>query len=270
MAARNPGHALDTAVTAMMREVAAGIMMPRFRKLEAHQIAEKTPGDLVTIVDQESEARLTEQLAALLPEARVVGEEAAAADPAILDRLQDGTVWVIDPLDGTMNFTEGKHPFAIMIALVADGETQAGWILDPVSGRMCHAALGQGAFVDGERVRAKSSGSPLPIAAIATYFLSDERRADIEARSAGRIELVAIPRCAGEQYPRLVLGQNDLTLFERTLPWDHLPGALFLEEAGGRIARPDGTPYRVALPGKGLIAAASPAIWDEAAEILFG
>ena len=97
-----------------------------------------------------------------------------------------------------------------------------------------------------------------------------ERRADIEARAAGQIELVAIPRCAGEQYPRLVLGRNDFTLFERSHPWDHLPGGLLLEEAGGRIARPDGTPYHVGLPGKGLIAASSPEMWDKAADMLFG
>ena len=261
-------HSLDAAVTAMMRSVAADIILPRFRTLAAHEIAEKTPGDLVTIADRESEARLTDRLAALLPGSRVIGEEAAAADPAILDGIGEGVAWVIDPLDGTMNFAEGKHPFAIMIALIADGETQAGWILDPVTGRLCHAALGRGAFVDGERVTARATGGPLPVAAIATYFLTPERRAEIEARAAGRLRLTAIPRCAGEQYPRLVLGQNDLTLFERSHAWDHLPGALFLEEAGGRIARPDGSRYRAAVPGNGLIAASTPANWDEAAMLI--
>jgi len=261
---------LTRRVATMMEEVAAEIMLPRFRRLAAHEVSEKSPGDLVTIVDQESEERLSAGLAALLPEARIVGEEAAAADPSILEGLHEGTVWVIDPLDGTMNFAEGKHPFAIMVALLADGETQGGWILDPVSGRLCHASRGQGAFVDGDRVTSRATGAPLPIGAIATYFLTPERQADIETRAAGKIEIVSIPRCAGEQYPRLALGQNDLTLFERTLPWDHLPGALFLEEAGGRLARPDGSPYRVADPGKGLIGAATPSLWDAAAEILFG
>lgn len=263
-------HALYRPVAMMMEQVAAEIMLPRFRRLSASEIAEKTPGDFVTIVDRESEDFLSAALARLLPEARVVGEEAAAADPTILDGLHEGVAWVIDPLDGTMNFAEGKHPFAIMIALIADGETQAGWILDPIDGRICHAAIGGGAFVDGERVHTEPTAGPRPIGAIATYFLPPERQADIERRCEGRIDLVAIPRCAGEQYPRLVLGQNDLTLFERSWPWDHLPGALFLEEAGGRIARPDGTPYRVAMPGKGLLATASPRLWDDAAEILFG
>jgi fructose-1,6-bisphosphatase/inositol monophosphatase family enzyme len=263
-------HPLDDAVTALMREVAATIIMPRFQMLAAHEISEKTPGDLVTVADHESEARLSERLAGLLPEARVIGEEAVAADGRLLNDIGKGVVWIIDPLDGTMNFTEGKRPFAIMIGLVADAEPQAGWILDPVSNRICHAARGQGAFVDGERIHARPSGNPLPLGAIAPYFLPADRKAAIERRAAGKIEIVAIPRCAGEQYPRLALGQNDIALFEKDNPWDHVPGALILEEAGGRLARPDGTPYRVDRPGKGLIGAATPPLWDQAAHILVG
>jgi fructose-1,6-bisphosphatase/inositol monophosphatase family enzyme len=262
-------HRLYLPVAALMREVGETIVMPRFQALAAHEVREKTPGDLVTIADAESEARLGEGLAALLPEAVVVGEEAVAADPTILDDLDRGARWLIDPLDGTLNFTEGKRPFAIMIALVAEGEPVAGWILDPVTGRMCHAAKGDGAFVNDERVFTSPTGAARPIAAIAPYFLPPERRAEIEARAAGKLDIVAIPRCAGEQYPRLVLGENDVTLFERSHPWDHAAGALLLAEAGGRIARTDGTPYKIWTKGAGLLAAASPALWDEAAAILF-
>ncbi len=263
-------HPLHEPVSDLMRGVAAEIMLPRFRKLRAADIAEKTPGDLVTIVDHESEARIGEALASLLSEARVIGEEAVAADPGLLEGIGDGVVWVVDPLDGTTNFTEGKSPFAIMIGLLVDGTREAGWIYDPVIDRMCHAARGGGAFVDGRRIFAHGTGRILPIGAIAPYFLPPDRKAEIEARAAGRIEIVAIPRCAGEQYPRLALGQNDIALYERSHPWDHVPGALLLEEAGGMIAHPDGTPYRVSTAGNGLIAAASPALWEEAARVLFG
>lgn len=261
-------HALYEPVTALMRDVAEQIILPRFRTLAQHEIAEKTPGDLVTIADQESEARLSEALVKLLPEARVIGEEAVAADPGLLDGIGIGVAWIIDPLDGTMNFTDGKTPFAVMIGLIADGEAQAGWILDAVSGRICHAARAQGAFVNGERIYSRPAGHPLPIGAIAPYFLPPDRRAEIETRAAGKIEIVAIPRCAGEQYPRLALGQNDIALFEKDNPWDHVPGALILQEAGGKLARPDGATYRVDAPGKGLIGAATPALWDHAAEVL--
>jgi fructose-1,6-bisphosphatase/inositol monophosphatase family enzyme len=113
------------------------------------------------------------------------------------------------------------------------------------------------------------TGGALPRAAIATYFMSPERQADVRARAEGRLEIVAIPRCAGEQYPRLFLGANDIALFERTHPWDHAAGALMLEEAGGRIARHDGSDYRLDVPGTGAIAASSPEMWQLARDLLF-
>ncbi|RVT89135.1 inositol monophosphatase family protein [Sphingomonas crocodyli] len=261
-------HSLYEPVGALMRTVARDIMMPRYRKLATDQVSEKTPGDFVTIVDKESEALLTEALAKLLPGSRVVGEEAASIDPTVVDRIGQGTCWIIDPLDGTNNFTEGKSPFAIMIGLTIDGAREAGWILDPVTGRMCHAVRGEGCLVDGERVRSRQSGA-LPKAAIATYFMPPDRQEDVRRRAEGKMEIVAIPRCAGEQYPRLFLGANDIALFERTHPWDHAAGALMLEEAGGKIARHDGSPYRLDVPGTGAIAASTPEMWDLARTILF-
>ncbi|KKC27563.1 inositol monophosphatase family protein [Sphingomonas sp. SRS2] len=262
-------HPLYRPVLDLMQIVARDIMMPRYRKLATHEFAEKTPGDFVTIVDQESEALLSAELAKLLPGARIIGEEAAAADPSIVDRVGEGPAWIIDPLDGTNNFTEGKSPFCIMIGLSLDGEREAGWILDPVTGRVFHAMRDGGCFADGEKLCVRRPSGGLPKAAIATYFMSEERQADVRRRAAGKIEIVDIPRCAGEQYPRLILGQNDIALFERTQVWDHAPGALMLEEAGGKIARHDGAPYRLAVPGIGAIAANSPEMWDLAKAVLF-
>ena len=262
-------HKLYQPVLDLMLLVARDIMMPRYRKLAAEEFSEKTPGDFVTIVDQESEALLSDALARLIPGARIIGEEAAAADPSIVDRVGDGAAWIIDPLDGTNNFTEGKSPFAIMIGLTIDGVREAGWILDPVTSRICHAVRGQDCFIDGERVLARRSDGTLPKAAIATYFMPEDRQAEVRRRAAGKLEIVDIPRCAGEQYPRLILGQNDIALFERTHVWDHAAGALMLEEAGGRIARNDGADYRLDVPGKGAIAANSPEMWDLAKTVLF-
>lgn len=261
-------HDLYQPVLDLMRGVARDIMMPRFRKLSADQFAEKTPGDFVTIVDKESEARISEELARLLPEARIIGEEAAAADPSIVDHVGDGVAWIIDPLDGTNNFTEGKSPFAIMIGLSVDGTREAGWIYDPVIDRILHGVRCSGCYIDGERVTVRRSGG-LPRAAIATYFMPEDRQADVRRRAEGKIEIVDIPRCAGEQYPRLILGTNDIALFERTHVWDHAPGALMLEEAGGMIARHDGSPYRLDVPGTGAIAANSPEMWALAKAVLF-
>jgi fructose-1,6-bisphosphatase/inositol monophosphatase family enzyme len=261
-------HSLHRDVAALMAKVAAEIVMPRYQSLGSHEMEEKTPGDLVTIADKESEIALNEGLARILPEARMVGEEACSADPTLLEGLDTGTAWIIDPIDGTNNFASGKPPFAIMVALVADGVAQAGWMLDPVSGRMCHAVAGGGAFVDGSRVQARGSGEALPKAGISTLFMEPEVRTAFLSRAEGKLALADIPRCAGEQYPRIVLGTNDLALFERVLPWDHVAGALFVEEAGGKVARLDGSPYHFWDGRSGLLAAGSPAMWNLSAEIL--
>jgi fructose-1,6-bisphosphatase/inositol monophosphatase family enzyme len=260
---------LTSPIEALLRNVAAEIVMPRFRALSAHEISEKSPGDLVTIADKESEIRLAEGLAAILPEAWIVGEEATEADPSLLDRLDDGLVWLIDPIDGTSNFAEGISPFALMIALLDNGTRAGGWIYDPVANRLCHALRGQGAFVNHNRVQARETGTLLPVAALATRFMTPEKRSDVEARAADKMTIAPIPRCAGDQYPQLVLGQADVAVFERTLPWDHAAGALFLEEAGGTLRRTDGSVYHVGDGRLGLLGAASQRLWDDAARILF-
>ena len=259
--------ALTSGVHAAMREACSRAILPRWQTLAAHEITAKTADDAVTVADHESEAILFERLAALLPEAALVGEEAAHADPALLDRLANGLCWIVDPLDGTNNFAQAKPPFGVLVALSDGGDTLAGWILDGLSGRFCHAVRGQGAFIDGQPIAARPSGLEPPIAAISLIFMDPERRAAVQRHIAPHYALVDIPRCAAEQYPRLVLGQNDGSIFERTLPWDHAAGVLFLNEAGGRAARMDGSPYKVGEWDRpGLIGAASPALWDALAE----
>lgn len=260
---------LTLAVEAIMREANGRAIVPRFRKLDPAQIDHKAADDVVTVADRESEAMLTESLAKLLPGALVVGEEAAFADASVLDRLADNLCWIVDPLDGTNNFAYGRAPFGVLVALADRGETLGGWILDSLTGRFCHATAGGGAWVDGERVAARTSGEAVPVAAISLVFLEEARREQVRSRIAPHYRLVDIPRCAAEQYPRLVLGANDVSVFERALPWDHAAGALFLNEAGGRCARPDGSPYRVdEHTRRGLIGAASPALFDRLAQQL--
>jgi fructose-1,6-bisphosphatase/inositol monophosphatase family enzyme len=255
--------ALDTAVAALMRRVAAEAILPRYQALAEHEVIAKAANDMVTIADTEAEALLAEGLAAILPDAAIVGEEAVHADPSLMSRLDTGLCWIIDPVDGTNNFAAGKPPFGIILALSDGGETQSGWIYDPLQDRFCIAHKGQGAFVGGERVTARTTGETPPIAAISTVFLDPAQRAAVQARIAPHYTLVDIPRCAAEQYPRLVLGVNDISVFERTLPWDHAAGVLFVNEAGGKAARPDGSAYRTDQHGqKGLFAASSPALFD--------
>ena len=114
-------------------------------------------------------------------------------------------------------------------------------------------------------------GGAAPIAAISLIYMDPAQREAVKTQIAPHYALVDIPRCAAEQYPRIVLGENDITIFERTLAWDHAAGVLFLNEAGGKVCRPDGSPYRVDEHMRpSLIGAATPALWDELAERMAG
>lgn len=261
-------NALDREILALVRSVADRIILPRFQRLSADQIEEKAADDFVTIADREAENALTEGLARIDPSVPIVGEEAVHADPGRLGALS-GACWIVDPLDGTHNFAAGRAPFGIIIARADGGICRAGWIYDCLSGRFCTAKEGAGAFVDGQRVKARVTGETQPVAALSMLFLDPDRRARIQQAITPHYRVVDIPRCAAEQYPRLTLGINDVSYFERTLAWDHAAGVLFLNEAGGMAARPNGRPYRVdAHDQPGLIGAASPAMWDALAERL--
>ena len=141
-------------VTAILREVAAEEVLPRFRALAEHEVRAKDSGELVTVADLAAERQITRRLRDLLPGSQVVGEEATAEEPALLDKFtqEDDWIWVIDPIDGTANFARGKPVFALMVGLVRRGETRAAWILDPIGPRCATAERGAGAWLDGARL----------------------------------------------------------------------------------------------------------------------
>ena len=258
--------ALHEAMLALLREVTGKVILPRYRKLAEHEITAKAADDVVTVADHESEAMLSDGLARIadLP---VVGEEASFADASVQDRLS-GDCWIVDPLDGTRNFAAGRPPFGILVAMATGGEAHTGWIYDCLSDRLCIAHRGMGAFVDGEKVAARPTGENPPVAAVSLIFMDPARREAVKAAIADYRQ-VDVPYCAAEQYPRLALGVNDVSIFERTLAWDHAAGVLWLNEAGGKAARFDGSPYRVdEWERKGLIGAATPALWEAMAERL--
>ena len=259
--------ALHAEMAALLSKVAETAILPRYRSLRPDEIIEKARDDLVTVADREAEELLSEGLARIVPGLPIVGEEAAHADPAVLDRLSSDC-WIVDPIDGTHNFAHGKPPFGIIIAMAIGGEAHTGWIYDVLTRRLCIAHRGKGAYIDGDRVTARPTGQIPPVAAISLMFMDESRRNEVKAHIAPHYRLVDIPRCAAEQYPRLALGTNDVSIFERTLPWDHAAGILWLNEAGGHAARPDGSAYRVDEQGRtGLLAAASRPFWDELAEL---
>ena len=258
---------LDQAILAIMRDATERTILPRYRNLAQGEIDDKGGGDPVTIADRESEALLSDALARIEPGVAIVGEEAVHSEPSLLDALT-GDCWIVDPIDGTRNFANGKPPFGVLIARSSGGFAQSGWIYDCLTRRFCSAHRGEGAFVNGDRIRARSTGKQTPVAAISLSFLEPARRAAIREHVRPHYACVDIPWCAAEQYPRLALGDNDVSIFERTLPWDHAAGTLWLNEAGGRSARSDGSEYRVDDGRTGMIGAASPELWDALAERL--
>ena len=213
-------------------------MLPRFRRLAAHEIREKTPGSLVTIADVEAEEALMAALADLLPGSLVVGEEAVGADAAVLARLdEDGPVWVIDPVDGTINFAKSIPRFAMIVALVSGGQIQAGWIHDPVRNATIMASAGGGAWLAeaGQSRRLRCAPMPaLPQArgAVAGRIGGHRRALDV-LKDSGRVGTVHRVTCAGQEYFDLVEGRADFAAFGRVLPWDHAAGVLIHREAGG-------------------------------------
>lgn len=261
----NRPRALDHRMLALMRQVSERAILPRYQALAQGEVIDKGPGDVVTVADHEAEALLAEALAEIEPGVPVVGEEAAHADASVLDALH-GDCWIVDPLDGTRNFALGKPPFGIIIARASGGLCEAGWLYDCLSGRFCAAQRGGGAWIDGEPVLARPTGVEPPVAALSLVFMDESHREAVKTHIAPHYSLVDIPYCAAEQYPRLALGINDVSIFERTLAWDHAAGALWLNEAGGKAARPDGSPYRVDQWDRpGLLGAASLALWDQLA-----
>lgn len=257
-------------VTDILREAAHTVVLPRFRALGERDVTEKAPGEVVTVADREAEELITGRLRALR-DVPVVGEEATAADPKLTDALRHApAAWLVDPLDGTSNFVAGRPEFAVMAALVHEGETVASWIVQPVSGRVYVAERGAGAWRDGARVRrAPAPADPAHLhGAALTRFLAPAARAHVEAAALRFAALGPGASCAGVDYPRLVDGEQDFVLFHRTLPWDHAPGTLLLREAGGVAQRPDGTPYHPADARVGLLNAADPACWDTVRPLL--
>jgi fructose-1,6-bisphosphatase/inositol monophosphatase family enzyme len=195
-------------VANVLREVGAETIMPRFQQLQAAEVSEKSPGEVVTAVDRESEALLTSALLRLQPSSRVIGEEACAEDPSILKHLEEGAIWLVDPLDGTSNFASGHRPFSVMVALLQDGETVLSWMLDPVSGELCVAERGSGATINGIRVVTSEPDLRRLKGAILNKFMPPGVRDRIATPSKIFGSLPGM-FCAGAEYPAIANGESD-------------------------------------------------------------
>jgi fructose-1,6-bisphosphatase/inositol monophosphatase family enzyme len=241
--------ALDVdVVSALVMDVVHGVILPRFRSLDPGDVEQKSspadPDDVVTIVDRQAEQALTRALRAIAPEAAVIGEEAAHADPGMLDLLaRDHPVWVLDPIDGTRNFVAGHDSFGIMLAYISQGVTRAAWVCLPARSELYVAELGGGAYCNGTRVSIPSDSTPeVPNGTVHTRFMPSQIRSTI-AQCAGRFVAQHDAHSAAVEYAEILRGRRDFAVYYRLLPWDHAAPGLMVAEGGGWSGHLDGTPY---------------------------
>ncbi|HVV75792.1 MAG TPA: inositol monophosphatase family protein [Mycobacteriales bacterium] len=268
-----PSVGMDiAAVTDLVHEVAVEVVLPRWRTLRSDEVVEKAPGELVSVVDRDAEVILTRQLQGLLPASVVVGEEATAANPALLAAIgSEPVVWLVDPIDGTANFVDGSSDFAVMVALVRHGVTVAAWIDRPADRCAYVAERGSGAFVAGRRLLCTPPPRFEELRGAALTRLLDEGQRQAVRCLGQQIALLGPGRvCAGVDYPLIAEGAQDFVLFMRSLPWDHAPGALILNEAGGYVGHLDGAPYLPGNPRLGLLASAGRATHADVSRALLG
>lgn len=261
----------------ILRDAGKTEVMPRFRNLASGAIRQKTgPMDLVTEADEAAERAITAALAHRFPGIPVVGEEAASANPTILDTLKTTDLaFVVDPIDGTANFAAGMPLFGVMAAVVARGEVIGAAIHDPVSDDTALALAGEGAWLerpDGTRKDLRVA-APAPVAdmsGMASWrFLPADQRAIVAgnmAQTAGAWDC----RCSAHQYRLAAGGHVHFLLYYRLYPWDHAPGVLIHREAGGYSARFDGKPYDPREVWSGLICAPDENSWHALRAALLG
>ncbi len=238
--------ALDEAheVLAIARQIAAEAA--EFLRGSAGNVgridSKSTPQDLVTEWDRKTEDLIRERLQQLTPDVPMLGEERGswAADGRSRDR------WLIDPIDGTVNFAHGLPFFAVSIALERGGRPLAGVVAAPALGWEFHACRGGGAYLGDQRL-AVSTTDALSQALLASGFPYDRatnpdnnfRRWEHFLRRAGagrRFGAASLDLC-------LVARGNLDGYWERHLnPWDIGAGLLLVEEAGGRVSDFRGNP----------------------------
>jgi fructose-1,6-bisphosphatase/inositol monophosphatase family enzyme len=258
----------------VLRDTAAREILPRFRNLAEADVYSKPshedPTDIVTIADRSAERLLTASLRELLPGSVVIGEEAAAADPTLLRLVHgDQPVWIVDPIDGTHNFAEGRGPFGTMVVLSDRGELELAGIYSPLDDEMLRAQRGQGAFRNGERLHTVNTLREPLAGTVYTKFMPPELTKELTPRAAAH-EKRPWAMCAAFEYSELARSNKDYVVYHRLMPWDHAPGALILREAGGVSRHPSGRDYHVTDERETLLLAPTQAQWDAAHRALFG
>jgi myo-inositol-1(or 4)-monophosphatase len=209
----------------------------RVQRREGVEVAatKSSPVDVVTEVDRASERLIYDRLMAARPDDGFLGEEGASSESA------SGVVWVVDPIDGTVNFLYGIPHYAVSIAASVDGDPVAGVVLNVVSGETFTATKGGGSFRDGVPLRVGSDGTPPDLSQrlVGTGFnyLADVKAKQTvavsallhEVRDVRRMGSAALDLCS------VAAGRIDAYVEEGLNPWDMAAGGLVATEAGARL-----------------------------------
>lgn len=202
--------------------------------------------DVVTEADRAAEAAMVEILARERPGDAILGEEGARAGGGA-----GGRAWILDALDGTLNFTTGLGPYCCAAALVEGDRPLATAVLDPVAGVLWAAAAEEGARRQGEVMRT-TGPERLQDAIVATYAHPDRKgRPGVLDGFRSLISEAGLVRMAGSgtiDLAMLAEGRQHGWVQPAVEPWDWHPGALLVTEAGGaagEVVR-EGTPWRIA------------------------
>lgn len=244
-------------VSSILRECAKECILPYFRNLAPHEINKKDDAtqSAITIADPLAEKFLSSRLVDLLPDSFVVGEEDTYDNESNFDYLQDPEkmVWVIDPIDGTANFANDSEVFCIMVALVKDGVVEMAWIYDVCNDSMTVAKKGQGVFINGQKIVLSTPPQEERTKGFAVTKLADQ---------VGDVEITTL-HCAGHEYLKVLKNEAIFSVYDFMQPWDHAAGTFMIEEAGGYVAKWDGSPYSAKDKTGGIIVANNKETWQK-------
>lgn len=212
--------------------------------------------DIVTEYDKKVELYLTEMLQKSFPGESIVGEEDTATHSgSIRDRCQDlSGFWIIDPIDGTTNFSRAYPFFCSTIAFVAKNEQgifepQVGVTFDPVHGEVFAASKGGGAWLGREKMSVTSIAEPKE-ALLTTGFARERHKSeDIPFELFKKLTKLTLgvrrDGAAALDLAYVACGRTDAYWESGLAPWDTAAGILLIQEAGGRVTHLDGQPYDI-------------------------
>lgn len=255
----------------LIKKVSAEEILKRFRNLKETEVHYKEPGEFVTAADIASEKALTSGLHELFPHALITGEEDISENPERLDDLLKADCgFLIDPIDGTNNFIKGNERFAVMIVALKNGNVDTSWIYLPASDIMVYAIKGQGAYLNGKKITLSNKKTDLGELIGAAHINRMPKKIRDHAKE--KLELIKENRpgfCAGYDYVSLLRGEKDFSVYYRTLIWDHLPGSMIYQEAGGYVLGLDEKSYTPKNEGTGLMCASDQDMWHKINKVLF-